>query len=157
MKIISSRSLKIFAISATLAAATLIIETEIKERDPVQEHLHALAKLRMGPFLPPHGVLQWFRIQTAEWLLLGRPTYQRWTDDLEAHQNALVELGYYDRRWLPWRDKDPVWESAFTNTSVWKTRYTIRGNGPSEIIVTVRPNDIDEFEKIIRRQIRNDD
>jgi len=135
---------------------TLVMFCEtMASRDTVSSHVQRLTLLKQGPFLI-RGPRDIFRRSTLQWLMLGRPTYLEWADRLEEEQQALVRLGYYDRKWFPWKDRDAEWESAFTNTAVWRGRYYVHGGGPqrpAEIRITARPRDVSEFDTILGLQL----
>jgi hypothetical protein len=153
MNSLERRTLKVCAGCAALGAVVLFGKMMTASQDGLSKHLKRLALLRQGPLRPPQRASDLLR--TLPWLLLGRPTFQEWGDSLEAEQRALISLGYYERRWVPWRDGDPQWESAFTNAVVWRTRYCLHGDSRrlGEIRVTARPDDLLEFENIVREQL----
>jgi|SRR5690242_8711176 len=154
MRPLPPRPLKACAVFAAIAAFLLLIKISYPDRNTVQYHLSCLASLNRGPFVRPKSLSGWLRPDTLRWYLSGRPTVQEWGDELEGHQQALIALGYYKRRWLPWRPGDRAWELAFTNARVWKAPYAMHFDfrKPSEIQITARPADLAEFELLVRLQ-----
>jgi hypothetical protein len=154
MNSLEKRTLKVCAGCVALGVVVLFAKMMTPSQDALSQHVQRLALLRQGPLRPPQRASDLFR--TVPWLLSGRPTFQEWGDRLEAEQQALISLGYYERRWVPWRDANPQWESAFTNAVVWRTRYCLHGDSKrlGEIRVTARPDDVLEFENIVREQLR---
>ena len=155
MNLIPRNALTVFiAGAAIVATGILLLSIAVLERNTIEYHVWRLNRLKKGPFLPPKAPGDFLQARTLRWFMYGRPTYQEWGDELEQHQQALIRLEFYQRRWLEWHDRDPTWESAFTNTAVWKARYTLHGDftRASEIRVTARPEDILEFEKVVQSQ-----
>lgn len=122
-------------------------------RSSVAHHLNRLESLRHGPFLAPRTLRDWFRWDTIQWLWQGQPTYNNWMDALESEQQALIKLGYYERRWIwvPTRWND-LQHPTLKGTTVGKTRFAICGDRarPDEVRVTARPRDIDEYAQRLR-------
>jgi hypothetical protein len=120
--------------------------------------LRELALLKRGPVVirRPSDL---FQIRTLQrmlpWLMSGRPTLQQWVDQLEEERLALVRLGYYERKWLPWKERDMEWESAFANTAVWRGSglMSLDSRRENEICITARPCDISEVDAIIRAKL----
>ena len=115
------------------------------------QHLRRLESLQRGPFRAPTTTAQWFRFQTVRWLLQGRPTLQQWSDALEAEQQALINLGIYERRWIKLPAKVQIDHAALARTAIGKTRYSIHINGhcPTLLRVTARPDEIFEYEQTL--------
>ncbi len=141
-----------------IVAVLIFCETPTN-RDTVAFHVRRLALLSGGPPATIRRARDLFQIgnlqRRLKWLMSGRPTFQQWADKLEEEQLALVRLGYYDRKWLPWKDRDREWESAFTNTAVWRGSGVMlwESRRANEICITARPSDISEVDAIIRAKL----
>jgi len=149
------KSLSVYGACAAAIALLLFAVVATPNRNTISYHLQYLTVLKQGPFVPPHRVRDVFSRRTLQWLRLGRPTFQEWGDRLEEEQQALINLGYYERKWVPWKNGEQEWESAFTNTAIWRERFCIHGDfrRPTEIRLTARPAEILEFEAIVRMQL----
>lgn len=91
-------------------------------------------------------------METVRWLLQGRPTFDEWQDAVEREQQALIAVGYYERRWVAIPTNTWVKFSSLTNTVVANTPFTFHGvsSRPWEVRLTARPSEITEFEQALR-------
>jgi len=117
-------------------------------------HLQRLGDLRQSKFLSsPSTRGDYLRSDLWLWYLHGRPSIA----DMEREQQALIQLGYFERRELTFshRGLDPrLWSefrSAVSNSPLTEWRYMVHldDSRPSVIRVTTCKTDIPVFERIV--------
>lgn len=122
----------------------------------IRYHLQRLGDLRQGKFASrPSDLRDYLRRDTWVWYLRGKPSIA----DMEQEQQALIQLGYFERRELRFihRTLDAqLWSEfrmAVSNTPLAERRYMLHldGRQPSVIRVTTCKADIPAFERIVRQ------
>jgi len=120
----------------------------------VRYHLERLGDLRQSKFISrPSSLRDYCRRDTWLWYLHGKPSI----DDMEHEQQALIQLGYFERRELTFSHRAldaQLWSqfrSAVSNSPLAEWRYMLHldDSRPSVIRVTTCKADIPVFERIV--------
>jgi hypothetical protein len=120
----------------------------------VPYHLQRLGDLRHSKFVSrPSTLRDYLRSDTWLWYLRGKPSLP----DMEQEQQALIQLGYFERRELTFRHRSldaQLWSefrSAVSNSPLAECRYMLHldDSRPSVIRVTTYKTDIPVFERIV--------
>src|SRR6266536_1916019 len=82
-----------------IAAAVVVVVAISPPRGTVRYHLERLGSLRQQqPWSGPSSFGDYFRPRTWAWYLRGRLSVSDRVAAMEEHQNALIRLGYFERR-----------------------------------------------------------
>ena len=122
----------------------------------VRYHLERLDHLRQSKQIStPSSIRDFFRMDTWQWYLNGKPSI----DAMEQEQQALIRLGYFERRELTLNHRTldaQLWgefRSAVSNSSLAEWRYMLHldDHRPSVIRVTTCKADMPVFERVVRQ------
>src|SRR5262249_7044627 len=69
-----------------------------KNDDPVRYHLGQMHSARNSMGFPPRNWKDYFRPRTWRWFLHGKPSFEQSQKRYEAHRDALIQLGYFEKR-----------------------------------------------------------
>ncbi len=139
--------------------STLILAAGIwffRDTSSVRYHLRALESLRrlaIYPNCPTRGISR----ESLNWNLAGRPSIKQLETECQRHENALIELGYFERREFPllFRNLSPPiqWTlmTLFTPTRH-PPCYSFHWNwSGSSIIVTALPGEMSHWKDSIEK------
>lgn len=133
---------------------------------PIARHRSRLDALRPGPFSKPNSLTGYFSKTGVQWIYWQSqraaagedPSTGAWMAALEAEQQALINLGVYERHWMYFPASLDRKHPLLRATSVGQTRYTLHfdQNRPLQIRVTAEPSEILEFKRAIGAAIGAD-
>ena len=149
------RKTKLFICGSGLVAVALGIAAFVLLPRPgsVRYHLQRLGDLRQTKFISrPSTLRDYFRRDTWLWYFHGRPSI----GDMEQEQQALIQIGYFERRELTFSHRaldERFWSefrSAVSNSPLAEWRYMLHldDRRPSVIRLTTCKADIPVFERI---------
>ena len=123
----------------------------------IRYHLQRLGALRQTTFTRPSTIQDYFRKDTWSWYLHGRPSIENMIEEMEHEQQALIRLGYFQRRELTFSHRTldaQFWSqfhSAISNSSLAEWRYMLHldTSRTSVIRLTTCKTDIPVFEAIV--------
>ncbi len=122
----------------------------------VRYHLERLGHFRQSKHIStPSSIRDFLRPDTWQWYLNGKPSI----DAMEQEQQALIRLGYFERRELILNHRPldaQLWgefRSAVSNSSLTEWRYMLHldDHRPAVIEVTTCKADIPVFERVVRQ------
>lgn len=138
-------------------AAVVMVTVVIVLRDPIQIQYHRafVVQSRMAGDITPSKLNDYFSTRTMFWLVTGRPNRQQTIDRGTAHEQALIRLGYFERRTYPFPVVDSELAKEVQRSGV-KDQLCFfrfdRSNGALQ--VTARPDDFKKIEPIIERRLQ---
>jgi hypothetical protein len=148
----------VFVLTALVVASIAVLVTSSPRPGSIPYHLQRLGALRQEqPFIGPSSFRDYFRSRTWLWYLQGRPSISDSIAEMEEHQQALIHLGYFERRKLTFSHRTldaHVWSefrSAISNSALADWRYMLHldDSRPSVIRVTACKSDVPVFERIV--------
>jgi hypothetical protein len=100
----------------------------------------------------PSRFRDYFRLDTLRWYLRGKPHL---ISDFEREENALVELGYFERREIVLTNRQlgaAAWKNAAVSNAFFSSNKTwvVHMDDERRAWVRVTGTNLDEFERIIR-------
>src|SRR5262249_51722917 len=69
-----------------------------KHEDPVRYHLGQMHSAQKSIGFPAQNWKDYFRPRIWRWYLHGRPSFDQTRKRYQAHQDALIQMGYFERR-----------------------------------------------------------
>jgi hypothetical protein len=139
-----------------LASGLVVYFCSLRDDGTVRYHVARFNQLLLesgrGASRNPSRFRDYLRLDTLRWFLRGKPT---WASDWEHEQNALLELGYFERREIVLTNRQlgaAAWKNVAVSNAFFGTNKTwvahMDGQRPAWIRVT--GTNLDEFERIIR-------
>ena len=100
----------------------------------------------------PSRFRDYFRLDTLRWYLRGKPT---WISEWEQEQNALLALGYFERREIVLTNRQlgaTAWKDTAVSNAFFGTNksWVVHMDDQKPAWVRVTGTNLDEFERIIR-------
>ena len=74
----------------------------------IQYHRSFVADSRSPHYEPPIHMRDYFSPRMIFWIIRGRPTAERIIKLGEEHEEALVQMGYFDRRSYHFTNNEPA-------------------------------------------------
>jgi hypothetical protein len=145
------------AIMAVMAVPLVGTAVFLNDPDPVGRHLSALNRLEHSR--PARTFVDYFKPDTWEWCLEGRPSFLQIGKQMDAEYQRLVLLGFFETRdfKLTNRSVDSTGIQEFydqtTNLtfSDYHARWTTAPGNPSIIRVTASRKDMSKWETAVSR------
>ena len=138
--------------------AVVVVVALIREwsRSDIDRHLTAIARLRYPP--RQGGLWTYFTPDYIRWSLQGRPPVEDVTRERYQHLDALLALGYLERRVFPIKHRTLEIQDASTLHTMAKSRGLVRdglgyvnfGSDLRSLVVIARPEEMDAWEELIR-------
>jgi hypothetical protein len=127
--------------------------------NPLQYHLSRIRDLEKTASRAPSKLRDYLRPSVWRWYFHGRPSFQEHLARVEDHRQALVNLGYYEKRDFILRHR--VWNrsaisefsSFFTNTGLKDRSWSLSVSGESLTTLTViaSTNDMPLWAEVVSR------